>query len=232
MKRDLLGNLITACVSVSVFYAAQTIFAPKSTKQIAAESWNVAVRVEASDRDATGVGTGWRINSRYVVTNNHVANSADKKITVTLADKKELTAKIACEDSHNDITVLEIPESRGQKSLKLGDSDKLAADDKVIEIGNPLDMGIRVSEGVVSVNPPWPDYKGRNDVQFSAYSNPGNSGSPLFNEQGRVIGMTVKNYSDADGNNLGIAYAVPINIIRESLKGCKLPQLRASLDLG
>ncbi len=164
-----------------------------------------------------GSGSGFVIRQDGIIlTNNHVVDDA-KEITVTLSDKQEYAAKVVGRDAKTDLAVLKI-QPKGELSVaKLGDSDNLQVGDWVMAIGNPFGLSNTVTAGIVSA-------KGRvigagpydSFIQTDASINPGNSGGPLFNENGEVVGINSAIYSQS-GGNIGIGFAIPINLAKQLL---------------
>ncbi len=167
-----------------------------------------------------GTGTGFLIDAGgYIVTNDHVIRGADR-IRVRLADGRERRAVVHGADATTDIALLKI-EAGPLPVLALGDSDELRVGDAVIAIGNPLDYEHSVTAGIISAkgrkvynNEPFEDY-----IQTDAAINRGNSGGPLLNQQGEVIG--VNTVIRVDGS--GISFAVPSNVVKRVIA-----QLRAN----
>jgi serine protease Do len=164
-----------------------------------------------------GSGSGFVIRQDGVIlTNNHVVEDA-KEITVTLSDKQEYSAKVMGRDPKTDLAVLKIAPKGTLPVARLGDSDNLQVGDWVMAIGNPFGLSNTVTAGIVSA-------KGRvigagpydNFIQTDASINPGNSGGPLFNEQGEVVGINSAIYSQS-GGNIGIGFAIPINLAKQLL---------------
>ena len=182
-----------------------------------------------------GAGSGFIIDkSGYILTNNHVVEDADE-ITVMLADMKNpddgLKAKVVGRDKLTDSALIQLIEMPKQPlpEVKFGDSTQIAAGDWVMAIGNPFQFSNTVTVGVVSavgrVSPELNPSSGRDleYVQTDAAINRGNSGGPLLNIRGEVVGINTAIISDnGQGGNIGIGFAVPINTIRDVL-----PQLRS-----
>jgi len=151
----------------------------------------------------------------YILTNDHVVDGADE-VKVTLAkEKKVYTAKVVGKDSKTDIAVLKI-EASGLPVATLTDSDKLEVGDVLLAIGNPFGVGQTVTKGIVSA-------VGRGDmgiedyedfIQTDAAVNPGNSGGALVDAQGRLVGINTAILSGT-GGNLGIGFAIPVNMARQ-----------------
>lgn len=171
-----------------------------------------------SEEMGPGGGSGFAIaDNGYVVTNQHVVEGANN-VSVRFASGARGKAKVVGEDPSTDIAVIKVdaPEET-LKPLTLGDSDSVGVGDPVIAIGNPLDVGISVTTGIISgLGRPIPapnDYTIDGAVQTDAAINPGNSGGPLLDARGTVIGMNAQVLSDT-GSFQGVGFAVPINTIK------------------
>ncbi|MGN6230124.1 MAG: DegQ family serine endoprotease [Trinickia sp.] len=155
-----------------------------------------------------GVGSGFIVSpDGYVMTNAHVVDDADN-IYVTLTDKREFKAKLIGVDDRTDIAVVKIDAS-SLPTVTIGDSNKVRVGEWVVAIGSPFGLDNTVTAGIVSA-------KGRETgdylpfIQTDAAVNPGNSGGPLINMQGEVIGINSQIYSRT-GGFMGIAFAIPID---------------------
>ena len=161
----------------------------------------------------TSLGSGFVIDaSGVIVTNNHVISEADK-IAIVLSDKSRLEAKVIGRDAKTDIALLRIdPGDRKLAALSLGDSDGTRVGDWVIAIGNPFGLGGTVTAGIVSARQrdinagPYDDF-----IQTDASINRGNSGGPMFNLAGEVIGINTAIFSPT-GGSVGIGFAIPSNL--------------------
>lgn len=160
-------------------------------------------------RKLTSLGSGFIVDpDGYVVTNNHVIAEADE-ITVTLNDNTELKAEIIGHDPSTDIALLKVKTNRKLPYVKFGDSDKVRVGDWVLAIGNPFGLGGTVTAGIISARGrdiyagPFDDF-----LQTDAAINRGNSGGPMFNLQGEVVGVNTAIFSPS-GGNIGIGFAVP-----------------------
>jgi serine protease Do len=158
-------------------------------------------------------GSGFIVdNSGYIVTNNHVVESA-RKITVKLSDGRELDAKLIGSDKDTDVALLKV-EASNLPTVALGDDRRLRVGDWVVAVGNPFGLGGTVTAGIVSSigrdigNGPYTDY-----IQIDAPINRGNSGGPTFDIGGRVVGMNTAIYSPS-GGSVGIGFAVPASTIQ------------------
>ena len=167
---------------------------------------------EDRPRRATSLGSGFIIDpSGLVVTNNHVIEGADK-ITVTMFDDTTLEADLIGRDTKTDLALLKIKKKGTYPAVGWGNSDKARVGDWVIAIGNPLGLGGTVTAGIISANQrdinagPYDDY-----IQTDAPINRGNSGGPLFNMSGEVIGINTAIYSQS-GGSIGIGFAIPSNL--------------------
>jgi len=161
-------------------------------------------------RRVNSLGSGFILDaSGLVVTNNHVIADADE-ITVILNDSTNLKAEIVGRDTKTDLALLRVqPNGKTLKAVKFGDSDKLRLGEWVIAIGNPFSLGGTVTAGIVSArnrdinSGPYDNY-----IQTDAAINRGNSGGPLFNLNGEVIGVNTAIISPS-GGSIGIGFAVP-----------------------
>src|SRR5215469_4326740 len=148
-----------------------------------------------------GLGSGVIISADgFILTNNHVVGAADE-IKVTLSDKREFSAKVIGKDQKTDLALIKIDTKDALPSAPLGDSDKTEIGDWVVAIGNPFDVGMTVTAGIVSAKGKilggnYDDY-----IQTDASINPGNSGGPLFNTDGQVIGINTLIYTRTGANN-------------------------------
>jgi serine protease Do len=156
-------------------------------------------------------GSGFLVSSDgLVLTNAHVVDGA-KEVTVKLSDHREFKAKVLGADRSSDIAVLKI-EGHDFPSVRLGDSDQLGVGDYVLAIGEPFGLEETATAGIVSA-------KGRSlpgdgyvpFIQTDAAVNPGNSGGPLFDSTGAVVGINAQIYSNSGGYQ-GVSFAIPINL--------------------
>ncbi|MEE3025677.1 MAG: DegQ family serine endoprotease [Pseudomonadota bacterium] len=160
-------------------------------------------------RRASSLGSGFIIDDAgIVVTNFHVIENAEE-ITVTLSDETVFTAEVLGQDQKTDIAVLKIdPGDTELTAVPFGDSDSLRVGDWVLAIGNPFGLGGTVTAGIVSArgrdigNGPYDDF-----IQTDASINRGNSGGPLFNVEGEVIGINTAIFSQT-GGSVGIGFAI------------------------
>ncbi|MCW9732045.1 Do family serine endopeptidase [Avibacterium sp. 20-15] len=198
-----------------------------------------------SPRSFKGLGSGVIINAEkgYVLTNNHVIDQADK-ITVKLQDGREFNAKLVGADELSDIALIQLEDPKNLTEIKMADSDKLRVGDYTVAVGNPFGLGQTVTSGIVSaLGRSTGSEKGsyENYIQTDAAVNQGNSGGPLLNLNGELIGINTAIISPS-GGNAGIAFAIPSNManslvkqilefgeVRRGLLGIKGAELNAEL---
>jgi len=168
------------------------------------------------------LGSGFIIDADgSILTNNHVVENAQKIVVKLLGDDQEYEAKVIGRDPKTDIAIIKINTKANLPTANFGDSDKLEVGEWVVAIGNPFGLDSTVTSGIVSA-------KGRhigqgpydNFIQTDASINPGNSGGPLINLRGEVIGINTAIFSRT-GGNMGIGFAIPVNLAKELL-----PQLK------
>ncbi len=164
---------------------------------------------DAAPRRATALGSGFIIDpSGLVVTNNHVIADADE-INVILHDEQAFKATIVGRDTKADLALLKINAPNKLPSVSFGNSDEMRVGDWVIAIGNPYGLGGTVTAGIVSARSrdinagPYDDF-----IQTDAAINKGNSGGPLFNLKGEVIGINTAIFSQT-GGSIGIGFSIP-----------------------
>ena len=164
-------------------------------------------------REAVSYGSGFILKDNYILTNFHVVEDATE-VTVSLSDRREFVAEIVGVDPLSDLALL-IVEGENLPQVKTGDSDELKVGDWVVAIGSPFSFDFSVTAGIVSA-------KGRsiqnNNIgnyvpflQTDVAINPGNSGGPLFDLDGKVVGINSQIYSRSGGYQ-GLAFAIPINV--------------------
>ncbi len=163
-----------------------------------------------TERKATSLGSGFIIKKDgIVVTNNHVIANADD--IIVRVDNKEFKAKVLGSDPYSDIAVLKINSSNNFKTVNFGNSDKSRVGDWVVAIGNPFGLGGTVTSGIISARNRDINLTRYDDfIQTDASINQGNSGGPLFNTEGDVIGINTAIISPS-GASSGIGFAIPAN---------------------
>lgn len=166
------------------------------------------------------LGSGFIISSDgYILTNNHVVKNADK-IMVQLSDRRELRAKLVGADERTDVALLKI-NAKNLQPVKIGNSDKLQVGQWVLAIGSPFGLEYSATEGIVSaLGRSLPSDTYVPFIQTDAAVNPGNSGGPLFNTDGQVIGINSEIYSNT-GGYMGLSFAIPINVAMNVAKQLK-----------
>ena len=170
-------------------------------------------RPQERETQATGSGVIVDAAHGYVLTNGHVVENATR-IEVTTKDNRRLTAKLVGRDPDTDIAVLQVP-TNNIIAVPMGDSDRLQVGDFVLAIGNPFGLGQTVTSGIVSaLGRSGLGIEGYEDfIQTDASINPGNSGGPLVNLNGECVGINTAILAPG-GGNIGIGFAVPINMAR------------------
>ncbi|HLT76830.1 MAG TPA: DegQ family serine endoprotease [Ferrovibrio sp.] len=221
---DLAERLLPAVVNISTTQSIQNRGLPEGMPQFPPgspfedffkEFFDRQQRGEGSrPRQVSSLGSGFIVDARgYVVTNNHVIAEADQ-VKVILHDKTELDARIVGRDPEVDIAVLKVEPKKPLTAVEWGDSDKLRVGEWTLAIGNPFGLGGTVTAGIISAR--GRDINaGRYDdfLQTDASINKGNSGGPLFNKAGEVIGINTAIFSQT-GGSIGIGFAVPANLAR------------------
>ncbi|PJG86536.1 DegQ family serine endoprotease [Conservatibacter flavescens] len=200
---------------------------------------------DRSPRQFRGLGSGVIIDAEkgYIITNNHVIDGADK-ITVKLSDGREFKAKTIGTDNLSDVALIQVEKPNNLTAVKIADSDKLKVGDFTVAIGNPFGLGQTVTSGIVSAlgrSTGSDSGSYENYIQTDAAVNRGNSGGPLINLQGELIGINTAIISPS-GGNAGIAFAIPSNMannlvqqiiefgeVRRGMLGIKGGELNADL---
>lgn len=169
---------------------------------------------EEQSHKVTSLGSGFIIDpAGFIVTNQHVVAEA-QDITVTLHDDTKYPAKVVGRDPKTDLALIKVESKKPLPFVSFGDSDQSRVGDWVIAIGNPYGLGGSVSAGIVSARSrninagPFDDF-----IQTDAAINRGNSGGPLFNEAGEVIGVNSAIFSPS-GGNIGIGFAIPSSLAK------------------
>ncbi|GFY65227.1 probable periplasmic serine endoprotease DegP-like [Trichonephila inaurata madagascariensis] len=178
------------------------------------------------NREVVLLGSGFIIDkSGTIVTNYHVIKNA-QDITVTMNDNTYFKAEVSGYDAKTDLAVLKIKADKDLSFVAFGDSDKARVGDTVMAIGNPFGLGGSVSTGIISARSRDISIGTMNEfIQTDAAINRGNSGGPLFDLNGKVIGINTAIYSPSEsGGNVGIGFAIPSNLamsIIDTLKNGK-----------
>jgi len=191
-------------------------------------------------RKSESLGSGFIFSEDgYILTNNHVVEDAEK-VTVTLSDQHHYKAEIVGTDKETDLAILKIDADHKLPSIKLGDSDSILVGDWVMAVGNPfpqLGLDRTVTVGVVSAKGrkglmfggDMPAYQ--NYIQTDASINPGNSGGPLVNLKGEAVGVNSA-IASPSGGNVGIGFAIPINMAKQVAEQLKTSGVVARGYLG
>jgi serine protease Do/serine protease DegQ len=225
---DMLSQITPAVVSIRIAKTLPTETVRRLRGRLTAEDLK-QFKVDSQTGEVLwfqGLGSGTIVNSNgYIITNRHVVLINDNRTGVssiasaayvTLSDKREFKAQVLGVDEKTDIAVLKINE-KNLPFARFADSDKCRVGDVVFAIGNPLGVGMTVTSGIVSglsrsdtgVGLVYQDF-----IQTDAAINVGNSGGPLVDFEGRVIGMnTLIRTASGQGGNIGIGFSIPANLI-------------------
>lgn len=161
----------------------------------------------------TSLGSGFLISADgYVMTNHHVVDGADT-VTVTLSDRRELTAKVVGSDEQSDVALLKI-EAKGLPFLRVANANSTKAGQWVIAIGSPFGLDHSVTAGIVSAvgrSNPYANQRYVPFIQTDVAINQGNSGGPLLNTSGEVVGINSQIFSNS-GGYMGVSFAIPIDV--------------------
>ncbi|MBI4204803.1 MAG: DegQ family serine endoprotease [Betaproteobacteria bacterium] len=166
---------------------------------------------EGTPRPSQGLGSGFIISADgYILTNAHVVADA-VEVTVKLTDRREFKAKVVGADRRSDIATLKI-EASNLPTVTIGDPEKMKVGDWVAAIGSPFGFENSVTSGIISAKSrALPDSTYVPFIQTDVAVNPGNSGGPLFNMRGEVIGINSQIYSRT-GGYMGLSFAIPIDV--------------------
>ena len=166
---------------------------------------------QPTERKASSLGSGFIINKNgTIITNNHVINNAED-IVVKVGDK-EYEAKVLGADPYSDLAVLKIDTKDKFTPVKFGESDKARVGDWVVAIGNPFGLGGTVTSGIISARNRDINLTRYDDfIQTDASINQGNSGGPLFNLDGDVVGINTAIIAPGQSGSIGIGFAIPAN---------------------
>lgn len=185
-----------------------------SLEDTIAEVNDSVVSVVADNGEKQALGAGIVVSKDgYVVTNAHVTENADK-ISVITTEDEQYSANLVGVDAKTDIALLKVDNPHNFKPAGFADSDLVRTGNSVFAIGNPFGLGNSVSLGIISAKErdiekgPYDNF-----IQTDTAINQGNSGGPLFNTDGEVVGMNTAIFS-TDGNNMGVGFATPSNIVR------------------
>jgi len=198
------------------------VYAQNVQAVVAISNQSVTTNLFGQVSETASSGSGFIISADgYVVSNYHVVEGATK-LSVIMADSKEYSAELVGVDANNDISVLKI-DATDLPFVKLGSSDKLAVGDQVAAIGNPLgELTSTLTVGYVSAKDRTISTEGTyiNMIQTDAAINSGNSGGPLFNMQGEVVGITTAKMTGTSGSGAtieGLGFAIPIDDVADMI---------------
>jgi putative serine protease PepD len=219
------GPSTTTTTAAAVSPAAEGTTSALSAREIYRRASDSVAYITARGAGSSGTGTGFVVASNgLIVTNQHVIDGASD-ITVKLGDGGERRATLVGQDRSSDIALLRIDtDGRKLTPLKLADSSKVQIGDASFAIGNPFGLDRTLTTGVISAterNIQAPDgYSISGVLQTDAALNPGNSGGPLLNDRGEVIGVNSQIESSSgdgasQGANTGVGFAVPSNTVRK-----------------
>ena len=224
---DMLAQVTPAVVSIRIAKTIPNEVIRRWRGRLTAEDLK-QLKVDAQTGEVLlfqGLGSGTIVNSNgYIITNRHVVLVSDDRTGadtianaayVTLSDKREFKAQVLAVDEKTDIAVLKINE-KNLPFARFANSDKCRVGDVVFAIGNPLGVGMTVTSGIVSglsrsdtgVGLAYQDF-----IQTDAAINAGNSGGPLIDHEGRIIGMNTMIRTAGQGGNIGIGFSIPSNLI-------------------
>jgi len=168
------------------------------------------------EREMQGSGSGFIIAADgKILTNAHVVDGAET-VTVRLSDNTEYQARVIGKDKQSDVALLKI-DAKNLPVVKLGNSDQLSVGEWVLAIGSPFGLDYSATQGIVSaLSRSLPNETYVPFIQTDAAVNPGNSGGPLFNTRGEVVGINSQIYSNT-GSYAGLSFAIPINTVRSTV---------------
>ena len=232
---DLVGPLMPAVVNISTTQKAKRMPYNKTLpdglpsmedfnqffEKFMGPNWHME-NEPMEHKKLVSLGSGFIIDSSgHIVTNHHVIAEADE-ISVKLNGGKELIAKVIGTDKRTDLALLKVENKKPLPFVKFGDSDASRVGDWIIAIGNPFGLGSTVTSGIVSSNSRDIASEGivDNFIQTDAAINRGNSGGPMFNTNGEVIGINTIILSPS-GGNIGIGFATPSSIAESIIEQLK-----------
>lgn len=208
---DIVETILPAVVNISAVQDA------KNTD----EKFVADAAAPKEQKTISSIGSGFIVSQDgYIITNNHVVEDSGN-ILISLNDGSKYKAKIVGLDKKTELALIKIDSDRVFPSVKFGDSNKARIGDWVIAIGNPYGLGGSVSAGIISARSRSinNDY-GSDFLQVDAAINKGNSGGPIFNVKGEVIGVSTALFSPS-GNNIGIGFAIPSTTVATVAKQLK-----------
>jgi len=242
---DMVAKLQPAVVNIST---KQSIATPRQANPFAGTPFEQFFNqgggqggAQPQRREGQSLGSGFLISADgYIVTNNHVVAPARgatvESITVTLDNRREYTAKLIGRDEGSDLAVLKI-DAPNLPFVRFGDSARARVGDWVVAIGQPFGLGGTVTAGIVSAVHRVPNGLGSDRfIQTDAAINQGNSGGPMFNLNGDVIGVNSQILASGAGGNIGIGFAIPAEdakpIVDTLMKGQRVQRGYLGVQLG
>lgn len=218
---ELVKDLAKAVVNISVEAGAITITAADDPSTPQPQPFPK----REQDLPFRSLGSGFIISEDgYIITNNHVIDNSETIIVRLLDDKTEYQAKLIGKDPKTDLALIKIETKKKLDTVFVGDSDSVDVGEWVIAIGNQFQLGQTVTAGIVSAKSRKLPYQASGPydsfIQTDASINPGSSGGPLFNIRGQVIGVNTAIFSPgrqqfgSPGFNIGIGFAIPINLVK------------------
>lgn len=172
---------------------------------------NIQIPNQRVPQEQSAYGSGFFISSDgYILTNHHVIDNASK-ITIAFSDRRELDAELVGSDARTDVAVLKV-KGNNFPALKIGNPDTLKVGEPVLAIGSPFGFDYSASAGIVSAKSRTMSRETAVPfIQTDAALNPGNSGGPLFNQRGEVIGVNSRIFSGT-GGYMGLSFSIPIDV--------------------
>lgn len=211
---DLVDSVTPSVVFIEVTEKAMPASAESQMLQQFQQRFGGQLQIPQQNGPRTGVGSGFIISAEGdIVTNNHVVDGATE-VKVKLSDGRSFDATVVGRDPMTDVALLRITTGESLPAVKFGSSDSIRVGDEAIAVGNPFGLGGTVTTGIISAKSrdihsgPFDNY-----IQTDAAINKGNSGGPLFNSDGEVIGMNTAIFSP-DGGSVGIGFAVPADMVK------------------
>ncbi len=215
----MLGRVTPAVVNIATTSTVRIRENPLFADPFFRHFFQIPDQQQPRTRTTQSLGSGVVVDAKhgYIITNNHVIDKADE-IRVTLRDGRNLKAKLIGTDPDTDVAVIQVP-AKDLTAVPLADSDKQRVGDFVVAIGNPFGLGQTVTSGIISA-------KGRSGLGIEGYEdfiqtdasiNPGNSGGALVNLKGEIIGINTAIFSQS-GGNIGIGFAIPINMVKNVMQ--------------
>lgn len=217
---DILEPVIPAVVNITTSTHIQVPEHPLLSDPFFRQFFKIPRQSNRRKRETKSLGSGVVIDARrgLILTNHHVIDKADQ-ITVTLRDGRAIDAQLVGVDPETDIALIRVRTQQRLQDLPMGNSDALRVGDFLVAIGNPFGLGQTVTSGIVSaLGRKGLGIKGyENFIQTDASINPGNSGGALVNLRGELVGINTAIVARG-GGNVGIGFAIPINMARQVME--------------